>query len=996
MTQHPSELTPPPRPTQPDTSASRRPPTTGGMTPVSVRTDDLKPFVRQPRRNGGGIGCWIAGLVSLIVAAGLIAVGLFLPPFSLLDRLQGVRYTPLNAESNALSHDGLTLAVYGEDYGRDFGVTLDSVPLNRFLEADTSAGAWIPAALAAAPPTLALQSPVYAIDTNGEPPPEITLSVETPPTVGSADILDLYGYDPESGMWSFLPSHQTGDRLIAAVSAADLPDYVAVFQALPPDQPRVIVAVDVTQRLTNEAAQLATIVAPAGLQPTLQGSLTGSLAAGFDTNASYLVLPVIRNYADPRATDPDTISALLSNPALRAEHVAQIAAFAGTGYDGVLIDYRDLPANQRAHFAEFVAALGNTLDSAGLLLGVVVPAAQNVAGVWETGAYDWRAIGRAADIVQINLPVDPLAFEPGADRIVEALLRWSVGEIQRDKIVLGLSALSQRQIGGDFSAIGYDEALSALGDVRIDADITSGGTIPPGSVFQARLDGGYTAEAGRDDDIDQPYIDYLNADGSRAARMWLTTPEALRFRMDRTVPFALSGIGFEDLLANGVADGVYETILNYKLTLPALPAPTELALRWTIESAGGVLGEVTTGLNDPLVATIDAGDGNYAVNVAVVGGQAETRREGAAVAVFAPTLTPTPLPTSTPTPTPAPTRTPAAAAAAPAGGSGGFPAAPAPIAPGAGSIVVGNFEYGGHVTGTGTGAAGAMRRAGMTWMKVQLRYSPGMNPGAAADAINTAHGQGFKILLGIVGYPADLAAGGAGYVSQFASFLGGVASLGPDAIEVWNEPNIDREWPTGQISGAAYAEMLRQAYNAIKSANSGVMVISGAPAPTGAEAAFPGQVVNDDRFIREMVAAGAVQWMDCLGAHYNEGIVAPSQRSGDPRDNYYTRYFGTMLDTYWGLIGGQRPICFTELGYLTPEGYGALPSFFAWAQNVTVAQQAAWLAEAAALASQSGRVRLMIIWNIDFTFYGSDPMAGYAIIRQGGACPACDALAAAR
>jgi len=324
---------------------------------------------------------------------------------------------------------------------------------------------------------------------------------------------------------------------------------------------------------------------------------------------------------------------------------------------------------------------------------------------------------------------------------------------------------------------------------------------------------------------------------------------------------------------------------------------------------------------------------------------------------------------------------------------GGDTNLPAPVA---GSAASGSFELGGHVLQLNANTVSLMQRAGMTWMKVQLRYSPGTDPGVASQYISEAHGRGFKILLGVVGYPNDLAAGGAGYMQQFASFLGGVASQGPDAIEVWNEPNIDREWPEGQISGASYAEMLRLAYQAIKGANGGVMVISAAPAPTGAEAAYPGRVVNDDRFVRDMVAAGAANYMDCLGAHYNEGIVGPSQRNGDPRDGYYTRYFFGMLDTYWNAIGGARPICFTELGYLTPEGYPPLDPYFGWAANVTVSQQAAWLAEAAALASQSGRVRLMIIWNVDFSNYGTDPMAGYAMIRPGGGCPACDALAGAR
>ncbi len=38
-------------------------------------------------------------------------------------------------------------------------------------------------------------------------------------------------------------------------------------------------------------------------------------------------------------------------------------------------------------------------------------------------------------------------------------------------------------------------------------------------------------------------------------------------------------------------------------------------------------------------------------------------------------------------------------------------------------------------------------------------------------------------------------------------------------------------------------------------------------------------------------------------------------------------------------------------------------------------------------------VRLMIVFNVDFSTYGADPQAGYAIIRPDGTCPACTALA---
>ena len=59
------------------------------------------------------------------------------------------------------------------------------------------------------------------------------------------------------------------------------------------------------------------------------------------------------------------------------------------------------------------------------------------------------------------------------------------------------------------------------------------------------------------------------------------------------------------------------------------------------------------------------------------------------------------------------------------------------------------------------------------------------------------------------------------------------------------------------------------------------------------------------------------------------------------------------------------------------------------------AQHAQWLAEAATAAAQSGKVRLMIVWNVDFPFYtATDPMGGYAIFRPDGSCPGCDSLGA--
>jgi len=124
-----------------------------------------------------------------------------------------------------------------------------------------------------------------------------------------------------------------------------------------------------------------------------------------------------------------------------------------------------------------------------------------------------------------------------------------------------------------------------------------------------------------------------------------------------------------------------------------------------------------------------------------------------------------------------------------------------------------------------------------------------------------------------------------------------------------------------------------------------VKVITGAPAPTGAEGAFGlSRVWNDDRYYLGMANAGAADFTDCIGVHYNEGIIPPQQQGGDPRQpDYPTRYLPLMMQrAAFPFRSNPKPICFTELGYLSPEGFDSLPSGFAWAANTSVAEQSEW------------------------------------------------------
>ncbi len=318
----------------------------------------------------------------------------------------------------------------------------------------------------------------------------------------------------------------------------------------------------------------------------------------------------------------------------------------------------------------------------------------------------------------------------------------------------------------------------------------------------------------------------------------------------------------------------------------------------------------------------------------------------------------------------------------------------------------GGFGLGGQVIHGGLLALDKMQAMKMSWVKIQ-NYDLA---GATIEGdINNAHNNGLKILVSIKDNANHNRITAPDYQEQFIQYLERVASLGADAIEVWNEPNLDREWPADQMGGANYTVLLKKAYPRIKAANPNTMVVSAALSPTGAFSGGCGSIgsvygCDDKPFLQAMVNAGALNYLDCVGMHYNEGLLPPSATSGDPRGSsqHYTRYFKGMLDTYGAILGGARSICLTEIGYLSGEEWGYLPSAFSWnpssAINLTVAQHAEYLGQAVSLARQSGNIRLFIIFNVDFAILKTmedDPQAGYSLIRPNQSCPACSAISAA-
>ncbi len=329
------------------------------------------------------------------------------------------------------------------------------------------------------------------------------------------------------------------------------------------------------------------------------------------------------------------------------------------------------------------------------------------------------------------------------------------------------------------------------------------------------------------------------------------------------------------------------------------------------------------------------------------------------------------------------------APAAPAAGApASAPAGPGPVA------AVGAFELGGQAHGFGPETWDAMRASGMTWIKRKVYFGQGESPTEQERLISAAHREGFKIMISLSRYPGNMSSNEIDDYVRYAKWL---AENGVDAIEIGNEVNLPTEWIVEGTNPEVYRDLMARVYPQVKGANPDIIVISAGLAPTGG---FRGQCnptgCDDLPYLNRFVAAGGLDYVDCVGMHYNEGLVPPSATSGDPRGNslHYTRYYRGMIDMYWNAIGGAKPLCITEIGYLSGEEWGYVPPAFNWKPpyNNTIAEHAQYIAEATALSATEGKVRLQFVWNVDFKAYGDDPHAGFAMIRKDGSCPACATL----
>lgn len=318
---------------------------------------------------------------------------------------------------------------------------------------------------------------------------------------------------------------------------------------------------------------------------------------------------------------------------------------------------------------------------------------------------------------------------------------------------------------------------------------------------------------------------------------------------------------------------------------------------------------------------------------------------------------------------------------------------------------------------------GLLRNAGFSWVKVQLRWE-NLEPskgniswGPIDRAVEAANAHGVRLLFSVVTAPTwarpantDFSVPGPPANPQdFADFVGAIAARHRGkvhAIEVWNEQNVHYEWGGlgNKLNAAQYIDLLRHAYAAIKANDPNIVVVSGAPTPTGVN---DGNIAYDDVvYLRMMYQNGLKNYSDAIGAHPSGYNNAPDDTpdsttccgsSFKGHWSFYYRRFEQFRQVMEEFGDTNKQIWFTEFGWASAAG-DIYPDYL-YARDISEQTQADFLVRAFEIARERGYIGPMFVWNLN---YGpiADPgdrwaMRAFSIIRADWSPrPAYHALAA--
>lgn len=156
---------------------------------------------------------------------------------------------------------------------------------------------------------------------------------------------------------------------------------------------------------------------------------------------------------------------------------------------------------------------------------------------------------------------------------------------------------------------------------------------------------------------------------------------------------------------------------------------------------------------------------------------------------------------------------------------------------------------------------------------------------------------------------------------DFAAYCGAIASRYPGRIhayQVWNEPNLSREWGNQRPNVARYVEMLGACSEAIRDADPGAIIISAGLSPTGNN---DDRAIRDDLYLQELYDLAFQRYIDVVGVHapgFSAPELSPIEAEAQGTGRWFT--FRRVEDMRRIMVSNgdaARQIAILEFGWTT-------------------------------------------------------------------------------
>lgn len=193
-----------------------------------------------------------------------------------------------------------------------------------------------------------------------------------------------------------------------------------------------------------------------------------------------------------------------------------------------------------------------------------------------------------------------------------------------------------------------------------------------------------------------------------------------------------------------------------------------------------------------------------------------------------------------------------------------------------------------------------------------------------------------------------------------------------DAIEIWNEPNLAREWRGAlPFNGAGYMQLFAPAYAVIRQEDPDSLIITAGLAPTGNTETS----VNDRDYLQQMFDAGLGQYEGvAVGVHPYGWANAPDAMCCDPSDargwddDPHFFFLNNLNDTREIMVRNGyegRQMWTTEFGWATWANFpNSAPE--PWMAELSPEQQAEYVIRAFQIGMEREDMGPMFLWNFNF------------------------------